>query len=64
MPFIFDKTHRITMKQAILRVGSLSNRINKLFKTIEQQISILENRNLLFHNKETATKKFREIWIL
>lgn len=24
MPFIFDKTHRITMKGAILRVGSLS----------------------------------------
>lgn len=42
----------------------MNNRINKLFKTIEQQISILENRNLLFHNKETATKKFREIWIL
>lgn len=34
----------------------MNNKIDKPFKPIEQQISILESRNLLFHNKETATK--------
>lgn len=34
----------------------MNNRIDKPFKTIDQQISILQSRNLLFHNKETATK--------
>lgn len=37
----------------------MNNRIDKPFKTIEQQISILESRNLLFHNKETAAKNLR-----
>ena len=30
----------------------MNNRIDKPFKTIDQQISILQSRNLLFHNKE------------
>ena len=34
----------------------MNNRIDKPFKTIDQQISILQSRNLLFHNKETAAK--------
>lgn len=37
----------------------MNNRIDKPFKTIEQQISILENRNLLFHDKEITGKNVR-----
>ena len=66
MPFIFAKTRRITIKQAILRVGSLSNKLNgfEVYSCLRSDISTLDRESILdmqFYLKNPPKTVFYEI---